>query len=165
MKIIVVSDSHGRNDLLSDLVNQHPDADAFLHCGDIEDEADSFPEYLIVQGNNDYCNDTPAQRVLPFGSHRILLVHSHQFSYRRREEQMIELAKKYGCDIICFGHTHVADYRKVHGFVLLNPGSLKYSRDGRLPSYAILQIDGDQVDAEIVFLEPKKSKRGFFFHR
>ncbi len=165
MKIVVVSDSHGRNDLLCDLVLKHPDADAFLHCGDIEYEAESFPEYIVVQGNNDYFYDTPAQRILPFGNHRILLIHSHQLSYRKREEQLIAYAKEHHCDIVCYGHTHVAEYRKVNGIILLNPGSLKYSRDGRDPSYAILTIDGDYVDAKIVFLQQHKSKHGFFFRR
>ena len=38
MKIIVVSDSHGRDDLLYDLQLQYPQADAFLHCGDLEND-------------------------------------------------------------------------------------------------------------------------------
>lgn len=37
MKIIVVSDSHGKADILEQLVDKHRDADMFLHCGDIED--------------------------------------------------------------------------------------------------------------------------------
>lgn len=163
MKIIVVSDSHGRDDLLYDLQLQYPQADAFLHCGDLENDMESFPGYLVVQGNNDYYYDIPAQRILPFGQHRILLIHSHQFSYRKREEQMVTCAKKYGCDIVCYGHTHVANFTTVQGVALLNPGSLKYSRDGRNPSYAILTLEKKKVDAEFVFLEPPKSKHRFFF--
>ena len=79
MKVIVVSDSHGRDDLLYDLQERYPDAGAFLHCGDVEAPAEDFPGYLIVQGNNDYYYDIPASRVLPIGGHRILLIHSHQF--------------------------------------------------------------------------------------
>ena len=53
MKVVVVSDSHGRDDLLYDLQEQYPNADAFLHCGDVEAPQENFPGYLIVQGNND----------------------------------------------------------------------------------------------------------------
>lgn len=163
MKIIVVSDSHGRNDRLAMIAKQYPDADAFLHCGDIEgDEYDAEP-YLVVEGNNDYFGEFPSERILPFQGHRILLIHSHRFSYRRRDEQMIEYAKERGCDIVCYGHTHVADYRKVDGVVLLNPGSLKYSRDGRDLSYAVLTIDEKGVNAEIIFLNQPKEKHRFFF--
>lgn len=163
VKLVVVSDSHGRNDLLYDLQLQHPDAQAFLHCGDVESDAESFPGYLIVQGNNDYYYDLPAERILSFGEHRILLIHSHQFPYRKREERMLAYAKERGCDIICYGHTHVADNRKVNGILLLNPGSLKYSRDGRPPSYAILTLEGPRAEAKIIFLEPPKSKSRFFW--
>ncbi len=163
MKIIVASDSHGRDELLYDLMEQHPDADAFLHCGDLENDAESFPGYIIVQGNNDCGYDLPQQCVLPFGDHRILLIHSHQFPYRKRDERMLEYAREHGCDIVCYGHTHVADVRVVNGITLLNPGSLKYSRDGRPPSYAILTLEQEQVDAQIVFLTPPaKTKRRFF---
>ncbi|MFR9256111.1 MAG: metallophosphoesterase family protein [Merdibacter sp.] len=106
VKIVVVSDSHGRDDLLYDLQLQHGDADAFLHCGDVENDAESFPGYVIVQGNNDYYYDLPAERILPFGEHRILLIHSHQFPYRKREERMRAYAQERGCDIVCYEHTY-----------------------------------------------------------
>ena len=164
MKVIVVSDSHGRDDLHYDLQERYPDAGAFLHCGDVEAPAEDFPGYLIVQGNNDYYYDIPASRVLPIGGHRILLIHSHQFSYRKRDQQMIEFAKERGCDIICYGHTHVADNRKKEGMLLLNPGSLRYSRDGRPPSYAVLTLTPEKADAEIIFLEePEPKKKHFWF--
>ena len=164
MKVVVVSDSHGRDDLLYDLQEQYPNADAFLHCGDVEAPQENFPGYLIVQGNNDYYYDLPAHRVLPLGGHRVLLIHSHQFSYRKRDQQMIEFAKERGCDAVCYGHTHVADNRMKDGVLLLNPGSLRYSRDGRAPSYALLTLTPEQVRAQIVFLEePESEKRHFWF--
>ena len=43
MKVVVVSDSHGRDDLLYDLQEQYPNADAFLHCGDVEAPQENFP--------------------------------------------------------------------------------------------------------------------------
>ena len=82
MKVVVVSDSHGRDDLLYDLQEQYPNADAFLHCGDVEAPQENFPGYLIVQGNNDYYYDLPAHRVLPLGGHRVLLIHSSSSSKR-----------------------------------------------------------------------------------
>ena len=83
------------------------------------------------------------------GGHRVLLIHSHQFSYRKRDQQMIEFAKERGCDVVCYGHTHVADNRMKDGVLLLNPGSLRYSRDGRAPSYALLTLTPEQVVIEI----------------
>ncbi len=128
VKIVVVSDSHGRDDLLYDLQEQYPNADAFLHCGDVKAPQENFPGYLIVQGNNDYYYDLPAHRVLPLGGHRVLLIHSHQFSLpQARSADDRIYAQERGCDIVCYGHTHVADLHMADGVSLLNPGSLHYS--------------------------------------
>lgn len=38
MEIVVVSDSHGRNDILKTIQEKHPNAKLFIHCGDLEDD-------------------------------------------------------------------------------------------------------------------------------
>lgn len=53
MKIIVVSDSHGKQGILEQIVEKHPDADAYLHCGDIEDYAGKLSVLYRRTGNND----------------------------------------------------------------------------------------------------------------
>ena len=68
MKIIVVSDSHGKQGILEQIVEKHPDADAYLHCGDIEDYAENYPSYIVVQGNNDIYYDYPDERVITAGT-------------------------------------------------------------------------------------------------
>ena len=158
MKIIVVSDSHGKQGILEQIVEKHPDADAYLHCGDIEDYAENYPSYIVVQGNIDIYYDYPDERVITAGSHRIYMTHGHHFSYIKRLEQMADTAKAKDCDIVCYGHTHVAADDVVHGIRLINPGSLWRSRDGRGPSYAILTLQEEQVDVEFIFLPQKKSK-------
>ena len=158
MKIIVVSDSHGKEGVLEQVVKTHPDADAYLHCGDIEDYAESYPQYIIVQGNNDIFYDHPEQRIISLKNHRILMVHGHTFSYSRRLEEMAKAAIENNCDIVCYGHTHVAADETINGVRLLNPGSLRYSRDGRPPSYLVMTIDDTHVDVEFVFLQQKQRK-------
>lgn len=44
MKIIVVSDTHYRNDILDELIDKHKDADLFIHCGDLEDDPQWYPQ-------------------------------------------------------------------------------------------------------------------------
>lgn len=153
MKIIVVSDSHGRDERLDEVLQLERDADCYIHCGDIEAPEDSYPMYHIVKGNNDYFYDYPDKIILPAKHHRILVMHGNQFSYMRRLERMAVYAKKEGCDIFCYGHTHVAALDQINGVMMLNPGSLWRSRDGRGPSYAILSVEDDQVRAEIRFLK------------
>ena len=55
---------------------------------------------------------------------------------------------------MCFGHTHVAYLDQVDGITLLNPGSLSHARDGRPCSYAILDIDENEIRVEFKF-EPE----------
>lgn len=151
MKIVVMSDSHGCNNEVDYVLLEESDAALYLHCGDICVDKHFFPQIHAVRGNNDYY-DYPMERVVRVGNHRILMLHSHQLSYTQREEKMIRKAKEEGCDIVCYGHTHVPFYRCIDGIHVLNPGSLYHNRDGSGISYAIIHID-KEVRVEIKFIE------------
>lgn len=153
MKIIVASDSHGSNEILNVVHDQHPDADMFLHCGDLCEDPGYFPDWTFVEGNNDFWGAFAPKRIIPVGKHRIYMVHSHRCSYFHREENLVRLAEGYGCDIVCFGHTHRSFMGKLKGIYLLNPGSICMPRDGNPPSYAILRVTDKAVSAKIIFLE------------
>ena len=71
MKIVVVSDSHGRNDILKTIQEKHPNAKLFIHCGDLEDDPMNYPGYIIVRGNNDYFGRFENERIIPIGKHQI----------------------------------------------------------------------------------------------
>lgn len=161
MKIIVVSDSHGKDEVLDKVVEQYPHADMFIHCGDIEADEARFPQFITVLGNNDLFYDYPEYRIIEADAHRILVIHSHQFMYHARGEQMAKRARGLGCDIVCYGHTHVAADDTVDGVRLINPGSIWRSRDGREPSYAIMDLEHGEVSISFEFLPQKKSR--FFF--
>ena len=153
MKIVVVSDSHGKNIRLDEVLKWESDEDCFIHCGDIECSEDAYPMYHTVQGNNDFFCDYPQKIILPAMGHRILVMHGNQFPYMRRIERMAEYAKQENCDIFCYGHTHVAAIERLDDVLLLNPGSLWRSRDGRGPSYAVLSVEGGEVKAELKFID------------
>ncbi|MEG0264493.1 MAG: metallophosphoesterase [Erysipelotrichaceae bacterium] len=158
MKIIVLSDNHGKSDRIDLLIKQHSDASAFIHCGDIELDPQMYPNMITVSGNNDLFYDYPEYQVIKLGTKQIFVVHGHQFFYNGRLERMAAKAIELNCDIVCYGHTHVASHDIINGIHLINPGSLWQSRDGRAPSYAILSLDGDDIKLEHVFF-PMKSKK------
>lgn len=147
-----MSDSHGCNHEVSYVLEKEKDADLFLHCGDICVDKYVFPEVIAVSGNNDYY-DYPMQRVLNVEGHRLIMFHSHQFSFVRAKEKMIQRAKENDCDIICYGHTHMPMNKVEEGIRIINPGSLYHNRDGSPISYAILNVTKDKVEAKIVFIE------------
>ena len=158
MEVIVVSDSHGLSDSLRNLEKQYPNAGLYLHCGDLEDDCRLFPKWIFVKGNNDYFvsqQDMPIERAIPCQGHKIYMCHSHTFPYVHREKAMIHRAKQLGCDIVLYGHSHISDMKKVDDVLVLNPGSIWYPRDGKAPSYAVMQITADHLDAKIMYLEKK----------
>lgn len=154
MNIIIVSDSHGKNSRLEEMLAMYPNADMYLHCGDIETDEDAYPQFITVCGNNDYSYMYPDHRVVEAKSHRILIIHGNQSLYTRRLKKLASYAQSLGCDIVCYGHSHVADLQTIDGVMLINPGSLWRSRDGRGPSYAIMDINEEgNVHVEIKFIE------------
>ncbi|WP_273235547.1 metallophosphoesterase [Ileibacterium valens] len=170
-EIIIASDSHGRSDVLHQLQKAYPEADLFLHCGDLEDSPTKFPGWVFVRGNNDWEPDMPEDRVLKIMNHKIYVCHSHRLPYRDKDKALAVQALENGCDIAIYGHTHVSKIERVNGVLEINPGSLLFPRDGNPPSYArlILHDDG-QTEAEIIFepdwpfqesREDKKKNRGW----
>lgn len=141
MKVLVVSDSHGNNRVLDQVIEKHSDVDAIIHCGDIECDEFVYPNLLTVRGNNDYWGDFPETRVLRLGNYRVLVMHSHQTYFRHRLEYLSNAAIQEHCDLVFYGHTHVASDEVVNGIRCINPGSLRYNRDGRPISYAIIELD------------------------
>ncbi|MGM9913317.1 YfcE family phosphodiesterase, partial [Floccifex sp.] len=111
MKLIVVSDTHYYNNCLFELQKQYPQADYFIHCGDLEGDPDQYPGWIIVRGNNDYDLRLPLNKILEIENHRILIMHSHNMRMCRTEA-MVHDALVNNCDIVCFGHTHVPSKQK-----------------------------------------------------
>lgn len=153
MKIVVVSDSHGFNQRLDEVLSLQPDAQLYIHCGDIETREVEYPMFQTVKGNNDYFCDYPDHLILEAEGHRILVMHGNQFPYMKRIERMAAYANQQACDIFCYGHTHVAAIEQLDGVLLLNPGSVWRSRDGRGPSYAVIEINKESIQAKIHFLD------------
>ncbi|MCQ2434156.1 MAG: YfcE family phosphodiesterase [Oscillospiraceae bacterium] len=149
MQILVLSDSHGRTDILSRILLLHPDADLIIHCGDGEKELDSFlsahPDWAFkiyhVCGNCDYTERSPRSLTLtlPFG-HKLLAVHGHYLQYGDFHENLARFAKDEGADIALFGHFHTRCDMTLDGVRLFSPGSCAQPRDGLPPSYGLIDI-------------------------
>ena len=122
MKILVMSDSHGRRDLVKKCIRQHPDTEAVLFLGDVLIDIKGMEavftekQFYCVSGNCDYGSDVPKERLITLQGTQILLTH---------------------------GHAHGVNYgiNMYHdGIYVLNPGSLAYPRDFSKPSYGLIEI-------------------------
>ncbi len=144
-KVVVVSDSHLKNDRLRKVLELHSDADYFLHCGDSELNKEEIEPFLTVLGNNDFA-DFPSELVITIEEIRFFICHSHlHFSYFNKYLPMIDKAKKLNCSHILFGHTHIYTDKIIDGIRLLNPGSLAYNRDLSKPSYMIIEVNKKEL--------------------
>ena len=148
MRILVISDSHGRNDDVSGVIRQVGPIDTLIHCGDVERGDDYIrslvdcPVYMVA-GNNDYNLDLPPKIITKIGNYRVMIVHGHTYHVYRGVDYLKRAALEEKVDVVMFGHTHkpYLEYCS-DGLVVLNPGSLSYPRqDGRHPSFMIMEID------------------------
>lgn len=147
MKVLIVSDTHGRDTTLKRLLEQVKPIDMLVHCGDVEGSEDYIRAMAgcpvhIVAGNNDFFCDLPKEEEFLIGEYRVLLTHGHYYYISMGAQMIKEDARARGFDIVMFGHTHRPYLEQGREIVVLNPGSLSYPRqEGRKPSYIIMDLD------------------------
>jgi len=139
MIVAVMSDTHldQPDALLAAVFDRYcRDADVLLHCGDHVGEdtwsfLNSHPRFLSVQGNCDppfVSGAQPILRELELEGFRLGM--GHGWGPRSRVGEAV--ASRFSdVDIVCYGHTHIRDWRKSADDIwLLNPGSLFWPRSG-----------------------------------
>lgn len=105
MRILVISDSHGRNDDIKGVLDQVGDIDMMIHCGDVE-RGDSYIREIagcpvvMVAGNNDYYLDLPSEEEVQIGDYKVLVTHGHGYYVNSGVEYLREHALEYGYDIV-----------------------------------------------------------------
>lgn len=159
MKILVVSDTHGRDENLETAVTREAPFDMLVHCGDVEGR-EFFIEALaevpcsIVAGNNDFFSDLPREEEIEIVGKRFLVTHGHYYGVSMDITGVVDEARSRNCDGVMFGHTHKPVLETVDGILAINPGSLSYPRQrGKRPSYVVLETDEDgHITGEIKYL-------------
>ena len=151
----VISDTHGdveRTTAAIEVFNAHK-VSRILHCGDIgtTDNVRLFKGIPtdFVFGNSDPKTETlrrimRAYRLvchdwfgeLEIEGKKIFLLHGHQFS------RLDEETRSGNWDMICYGHTHVAELSMVGNTLLLNPGAIHRTPS---PSVAIVELPSMNV--------------------
>ncbi len=148
MKILVVSDTHRKNDNYFDVLKKEK-PDLVIHCGDAEGSEYALTESAkcpvkIVLGNNDFFSDLPRELEFEVGKYKVWVTHGHNYYVSMGYTDIHRVATVRGKDIVLFGHTHRPVLEKRENVWLINPGSLSYPRqEGRKCSYAVMEIDND----------------------
>jgi putative phosphoesterase len=160
MKILVVSDTHRRNEVFLKLIKKLKPLDLLIHCGDAEGS-----EYLIsraadcqtqfVMGNNDFYSSLPQEIELTLEGHKIWVTHGHYYGVNMGNDRVKREGKARGAEVVIYGHTHkpLIDFSD-KDIIAINPGSLSYPRqENHRPSYLLMEIDeGGEMHFTIGFV-------------
>ena len=160
MKVLIVSDTHGREQNLAEALEQTGPIDQLIHLGDVEGGAEHIRELAgdapaaIIAGNNDFFCDLPNERICTIGGHRIFMTHGHGYFVHSGTLYLKREARKKGADIVMFGHTHKPYMEEDNELLVLNPGSLSLPRqEGHRPTYIVMEIaDDGQISSELCYL-------------
>ncbi len=147
MRILIISDTHGKNGNLFRILEETGRPDMLIHCGDIEGSEYTISECAgcsveMVAGNNDFFSSLPREREFYIGTYKIWLTHGHSYYISMENETIKREAIARGVDVVLYGHTHRPVIEEEDGLIAVNPGSLSYPRQaGRRPSYAVMELD------------------------
>ena len=159
MKVLILSDTHGYNETMYEVIDREAPFDMLIHCGDLEGAYDELRTKVnctlhVVAGNNDYDPDMDRVRVFDIGKSKAVLTHGHRYRLYSDLSPLFYLAVENHADFVFFGHTHVPMIKEEGPVTLINPGSLTYPRQhGRKPSYIVGTIeDGSNPVFEVRYL-------------
>ena len=146
-KVVAMSDNHGDEGYIYQVLEYESDADIFVHCGDSESyDQELLRKFFAVRGNNDWGLNLKEHLILQVAGHRIYVCHGHKAGYFNRQITLVSLAHENNCDIVLSGHTHIACHEIYEGVHLVNPGSTRLPRGYNGPSYCVLYLDDEKVD-------------------
>ena len=149
MKLLVLSDSHGRVGMLEKAYETHPDADMIVFLGDgLRDVSRAFTgcekTVVCVRGNCDgitfdssFAAHALEETILDLEGVRVLCCHGHRYGVKSGLSTIAEYADSKDIQLVLYGHTHTPAQTRCGGVVLFNPGrastgsyGIVYLKDG-----------------------------------
>lgn len=150
-RILIMSDSHGLQDEVFDIKERHQ-VDHMIHCGDSELTSDhpALEDMTYVKGNCDYDNKFTYDQVISVKGITIFITHGHMYDVHRSLQNLSYKGEEVDARIICYGHTHIAGAELIDNQLFINPGSVLYSRNDEVETYAILEL-GEFDKVKVMF--------------
>lgn len=147
MRILIVSDTHRRQENYEKVLEKVGKIDMVIHCGDAEGAEYTISSMAgcpleIVLGNNDFFSDLPREKEFMIGQYKVWLTHGHNYYVNMGHEIIKREAEARDVDIVMYGHTHKPVIDMSGDVIAINPGSLTYPRqEGKRPSYIMMELD------------------------
>lgn len=158
MKVLLVSDTHGREDTLQQAVALEK-PDFLCHMGDVEGKEDEIREIAncplaMIAGNNDFHTELLPEVLFELEGFRIFMTHGHCYYVYGGTDHLKAVGRQKGADIVLFGHTHRPMLEIGQELFVANPGSLTYPRqEKRRPSYMVMWLKkGEKPVFEVKYL-------------
>ena len=166
MKVLIISDSHGRNGRMELAIEQESPLDMIIHLGDLEGGEDLLEAIApcpveIVCGNNDFFSPYPREKVLTLGGIRIFICHGHSYGVSMGTKRLAEAARQNGCQVAMYGHTHCPLIEHEGDVTVVNPGSISFPRQANCrPSYMVMTLEeGRAPSFEIYYMTAEPPRR------
>ncbi len=150
-RVLLVSDSHRKDDALLEIITKERPFEMLIHLGDAEGTESQIRKAAgegvrcyFVEGNNDFFTSLPKELIVRIGKENCFLSHGHRYGVGMDVSFLADEARARGCGVAMFGHTHRPYLKTVNEVVCVNPGSISYPRqsDHKL-TYMIVEVDGD----------------------
>jgi len=161
MKLAIFSDGHGQGQRINQVVQELANLDYIIYAGDIvedlkEVEISEKIGLLAVRGNCDYSIEYPEDQLASISNKRVFLTHGHKYMINYGLDKLYYKAKEVGADIVIFGHSHRRYAIEEDGILFFNPGSISSPRDGKAPSYGLIEIKDGQINYKHIDFKSKK---------
>ncbi len=150
MRIIAISDSHGRSGVIDKILSAQKEADHIFFLGDNVTDIEDFPilypekKFHIISGNCDSFSPLPSTGLEAINGVNIFYTHGHTLGVKYSLEHLKEHALLRNCKIALYGHTHISNILYEDGLYIVNPGSCSRPRDSA-PSYAVIDIENGRI--------------------
>ncbi|SHE27195.1 hypothetical protein SAMN02745164_00026 [Marinitoga hydrogenitolerans DSM 16785] len=165
MKIAVISDTHGSLFYLKRANKYLSEVDRVIHLGDylyhgprnplpngynpmeLSNILKNFKKRTFITGNCDSPIDlkllnipeTTPYAVESYGSYNFFFTHG----WDPNLDDSILLAKKFKCQYLIHGHTHISKFEKKEDLIIINPGSVSIPKENTPHSILIIEINGN----------------------
>ena len=153
MLIAAVADTHGQTEaIIACLTLIKPDY--LLFAGDFYRDGRTIANKLklaatIVPGNCDPSSHLRPEQVVDLQKHRFLLIHGHQHGVKTSLQRLYYHARELEVAAVVFGHTHKPFCERVGDIWMINPGSPARPRLSDQASYALIEVDQENINPTI----------------
>ena len=156
MRIAVAGDSHGRIETVARSI-QKVEPDYLFFTGDHYSDGKKLARWLDVEwvgvmGNCDYGQKGKQERQVTLAGRTFYLIHGHQYGVKRNLNSLFYRGQELGVNLVLFGHTHIPLCEKIAETWFINPGSASLPRFGGNGSYALIDLDENNVTPRIIEL-------------